>query len=186
MNALTAVLVVIGLAAIAVAVFMYMLRERTRRLRNRFGPEYDRVVQREGDARTAEEELLRRQKRIETFQIRELTHAETDRFLELWRVVQARFVDEPREAVAEADRLVGEVMKTRGYPITEFGQSAADISVDHPSVVQNYRAAHNLAARDAAGKATTEDLRQAMVHYRALFEDLLTMTKTHVREEVHR
>src|SRR5262249_53618914 len=103
---------------------------------------------------------------------------ESDRFTESWRAVQARFVDAPREAVAQADHLVREVMAARGYPTSDFEQRASDISVDHPHVVQNYRAAPDIAVRDAAGKATTEDLREAMVHYRALFEDL-------VANEVH-
>jgi hypothetical protein len=186
MNTLTIVLIVIAAAAVIAAVFMYIQKERTKRLRARFGPEYDRLVHGSGNQRTAEEELLRRQKRIEKFHIRELNQAEVERFSESWRTVQAQFVDAPRESVAQADRLVREVMTTRGYPMSNFEQSAADISVDHPRVVQNYRAAHELASRDAAGKATTEDLRQAMVHYRALFEDLLTTTHTHHLEEVKR
>jgi hypothetical protein len=185
MNLLTIVLIVIAAIAIVFGVVMYIQKQRTRRLRTQFGPEYDRLVH-GGNQRRAEEELLRRQKRIEKFHIRELNQAEIDRFANSWRAVQAHFVDAPKEAVADADRLVREVMTTRGYPMSNFEQSAADISVDHPRVVQNYRAAHEIAARDAAGKATTEDLRQAMVHYRALFEDLLTATHANVAEEVKR
>jgi FtsZ-interacting cell division protein ZipA len=186
MNTLTIILIVIAVAAVVVAAVMYVQRERTRHLRTRFGPEYDRLVQEGRNPRKAEEELLQRQKRVERFHIRELDRAESDRYSESWRAVQARFVDAPKEAVGQADRLVRDVMTTRGYPMGNFEQSAADISVDHPRVVQNYRAAHDLASRDAAGKATTEDLRQAMVHYRALFEDLLTTVHAHDAEEVRR
>jgi hypothetical protein len=179
MSTLTIVLIVIAVAAIFVAAAMYIQNKRAARLRKRFGPEYDRLVQGRGTRRRAEDELLRREKRIETLHIRELNQAETDRFTESWRAVQTQFVDAPREAVAQADHLVRDVMVARGYPTTDFDQRAADISVDHPHVVQNYRAAHDIAVRDAAGKATTEDLRQAMVHYRALFEDLVA-TEVHV------
>jgi hypothetical protein len=167
------ILVLIAVAAIAFAVVMYMQRERTRRLHNKFGSEYDRLVQDRGDRRKAEAELLDRQKRIEKFSLRELSPGEVDRFTTSWRNIQAEFVDAPREAVAHADRLVQEVMTTRGYPMSNFEQRAADISVDHPRVVDNYRSAHAIAERDSRGQANTEDLRQAMVHYRALFEDLL-------------
>jgi len=186
MNPLTIILIVIAVAAVVVAALMYFQKERTRRLRTQFGPEYNRLVRGGVNPRKAEEELLKREKRVGSFHIRELDQAESDRFSESWRAVQARFVDAPKEAVAQADQLVREVMTTRGYPMGNFEQSAADISVDHPRVVQNYRAAHDIASRDAAGRATTEDLRQAMVHYRALFEDLLTTVQVHVEEEVKR
>lgn len=174
MNAVTLILIIVAVAAIAFGVFMYIQKERTRRLRGQFGPEYDRLLDDKGSQRKVEDELLKRQKRIEKLHIRDLTQAESDRFSGAWRSVQAKFVDAPNAAVAEADRLVRDVMTARGYPMSDFEQRAADISVDHPNVVQNYRAARDIAARDAGGKATTEDLRQAMVHYRALFEDLLS------------
>ena len=186
MSTLTIILVVIAVIAVAFGVVMFIQKERTKRLRGQFGPEYDRLVHDRGNPRKAEEELIKRQKRLEKLHIRELNRAEIDRFTDAWRSVQAQFVDNPRQAVAEADRLVRDVMTARGYPMSDFEQRAADVSVDHPRVVENYRAAHNIAARDAAGKANTEDLRQAMVHYRALFEDLLSTTTVQQAEEVKR
>jgi hypothetical protein len=173
MNAVTIILIVITIAAIAFGFVMYYQRERTRRLRVRFGPEYDRMVEGRGDKRRAEEELREREKRVETFHIRDLTQAETDRFSDLWRSAQARFVDSPVQTVAETDRLIHDVMASRGYPMSDFEQCAADISVDHPVVVENYRAAHQVALRNGNGQVSTEDLRQAMVHYRALFDELI-------------
>ncbi len=186
MSTITIVVIVIVVVAIAVAAFVFFQKERTKRLKTQFGPEYDRLVDSRGNQRKAEEELVDRQKRVEKLHIRELNRAEVERFSESWRSVQARFVDTPREAVAEADRLVREVMTTRGYSMGDFEQRAADISVDHPRVVENYRAAHDIAARDAAAKANTEDLRQAMVHYRALFDDLLNTTHADRTQEVKR
>jgi hypothetical protein len=171
--------------AVAFAAFVIIQKERSKKLKSRFGPEYDRLVRDSGSERRAEAELAKREKRIEKLHLRELNRGEIDRYTGSWRTVQTKFVDAPREAVAEADRLVRDVMATRGYPMTDFEQRAADISVDHPHVVRNYRAAHDIAARDAAGRATTEDLRQAMVHYRALFEDLLGESATHHTAEHH-
>jgi hypothetical protein len=178
MSSLEVILIIVAVAAIAFAIFMYMQKERSKRLQGKFGPEYDRLVQDRGNARKAEEELLHRQKRVEKLHIRVLNQGEIERYSASWRAIQAHFVDTPREAVVEADRLVHEVMTTRGYPMSTFEQSAADISVSHPRVVENYRDAHAIAQRDAAGRADTEDLRQAMVHYRALFEDLLSTVQT--------
>lgn len=185
MNPLTVTVIVIAALVIVAAAIIYIRKKRTRRLRNQFGPEYDRLVKTQGNPQRAEEELLGREKRIRKFNIRDLNSHEVERFSAAWRDVQAQFVDAPKQAVAQADRLIHDVMNTRGYPMSDFERSAADISLDHPRVVQNYRAAHDLAERDAAGKATTEDLRQAMVHYRALFEDLLG-THNRVPEEVKR
>jgi hypothetical protein len=173
MSTLTLILIAVAVLAVAFGVIMFMQKRRTERLKGKFGPEYERLAFEQG-GRKAEKELVDRQKRIERFHIRELNRAEIDRFSESWRTVQSRFVDAPREAVAEADRLIREVMSAEGYPMGDFDQRAADISVEHPRVVENYRAARDIAVRDASGKANTEDLRQAMVHYRALFEDLLT------------
>jgi hypothetical protein len=164
--------VIAGLAIIAAA-WMYMQKKRTEQLRSRFGPEYERVVQTGGDRRKAEAMLQERQKRIEKLDIRPLTNEDRQRFHQAWTREQARFVDDPQGAVAEADRLIGEVMRARGYPVGDFDQRAADISVDHPMVVENYRIAHEIALNDRRGKASTEDLRKALVHYRALFEELL-------------
>ncbi|HEX9441995.1 MAG TPA: hypothetical protein VF909_20065 [Roseiflexaceae bacterium] len=159
--------------AIGVVAWMWMQRRRTEELREKFGPEYERAVNELGDQRQAEAELAARQKRVMGFDIQPLAPAERERFIEAWRSTQARFVDEPAAAIAEADRLVAQAMQARGYPVGDFEQRAADISVDHPNVVENYRAARAIALRNERGEANTEDLRQAMVHYRALFEDLL-------------
>lgn len=180
------ILIIIAVAAVAAAIFMYMQWERTKRLRGRFGPEYDRVVHDSGSAQKAENELLDRQRRIEKLHIRDLNQGEIERFSNSWRTVQADFVDSPREAVAQADRLIRDVMSTRGYPMSDFEQQAADISVDHPHVVEHYRTAHAIAERDAAGSASTEDLRQAMVHYRALFEELLSTPHERQIQEVRK
>jgi hypothetical protein len=145
---------------------------RTQRLQQQFGAEYERSVRQDGRAQ-AESELAERQKRVEDFNLRPLLASEAQRFVSLWTDTQARFVDDPGGAVSDADRLVGDVMQERGYPVGDFEQRAADVSVDHPQLVSNYRAAHNIADRHSHGQASTEDLRQAMVHYRALFTDLL-------------
>jgi hypothetical protein len=173
---------VIALLAIAAAVWMYSQKKRTERLRSRFGPEYQRLVETGGDRRRAELELEQRQKRVDKLDIQPLSVEDRRRFQQAWTRDQARFVDDPKGAVAEADRLIGEAMKTRGYPVGDFAQRAADISVDHPIVVENYRIAHEIAVRDKRGEAGTEDLRKAMVHYRALFEDLLDARAAAARE----
>jgi hypothetical protein len=183
MSTVTVVLLIVAVAAVAFGLFMYTQKERTKRLRAKFGPEYDRVVDSYGNRSKAEEDLVHRQKRVEKLHLRDLTAADADRFADAWRAEQARFVDSPRDAIANADRLVIELMKTHGYPMGDFEQRAADISVDHPVVLENYRAAHAIALHDSQGGASTEDLRQAMVHYRALFEELLDRR---VREEVRR
>jgi hypothetical protein len=163
------------IAAIVVAAGLWFVMEtrRRRRLRARFGPEYERTVHDVGNVRRAEATLEARARRVERLQIRALSAADSARFAETWRELQTRFVDAPQEAVTEADRLIGEVMTARGYPLGDFDQRSADISVDHPQVVAHYRAARDIARRQGSGEATTEDLRQALVHYRALFEDLL-------------
>jgi hypothetical protein len=161
-----------------------MNRMRSQRLRQRFGPEYDRTIREEGNLRKAEAALEARARRVAKLHIRPLSAADADRFDSAWRGIQVRFVDDPRGAVTEADRLVGELMAARGYPVGEFEQRVADISVDHPDVVVNYRAAREIAVLHSEGKANTEDLRQAMVHYRALFRDLLE-TETAKRSDVH-
>jgi len=170
---------------IVVAVVGWILwsRKRTAQLRERFGPEYDRTVQQTGAVRKAEAALHAREKRVERLQIRPLTSDEVERFSSSWERVQARFVDDPHAAITEADKLVGEVMAARGYPVGEFDQRVEDISVDHPDVVMNYRAARDIAAQHDRGQASTEDLRQAMVHYRALFRDLLERADAAERAE---
>jgi hypothetical protein len=168
-----AIVIVVAVAVVAVVAFLFSRKRRSERLREHFGPEYDRVLRQEGDARKAEGVLEFREKRRQQFTIRPLAATDRSMFAARWTQVQAQFVDDPGGAVAVADALVTEVLQLRGYPISEFEQRAADISVDYPLVVQNYRAAHAIAMRHGAGQVTTEDLRQAMVHYRALFQELL-------------
>ena len=171
--AFLAVFVIIG-AAVAAGLWLRARQQRrSSRLQEGFGPEYDRAVQEFGNTARAERELAARQRRVQKLDVRLLTPQERDRFGAAWAAVQHRFVDDPRGAVTEAHQLVKSLMSTRGYPIDDFEQRVADLSVDHSSVVQHYRAARILARTNEAGNATTEDLRQAMVHYRILFADLL-------------
>jgi len=160
-----------------IAVLLFVRKRRSERLRNRFGAEYDRAVKEEGNQRHAEAQLEKRAERVESFHVRPLAAPDRARFVDAWRGIQARFVDDPAGTVVQADQLLGDVMSTRGYPVTDFEQRAADISVDHPVVLENYRAGHEIALRQAEGKANTEDLRQAMIHYRALFEELAGVPK---------
>lgn len=159
--------------AIIAAVIIGSQRARSARLQKRFGPEYDRTVRATGDRSAAEQELAQREARVRKFHIEELPAGARERYTEEWRTVQSRFVDEPKSALGEADRLVTNVMRDRGYPIEDFDQRVADISPDHPVVVDNYRTAHDIAARSETGEVSTEDLRVAMTHYHALFDDLL-------------
>lgn len=171
------VAIAIGVAVVALALLAIWLMQRNRsaRLRQRFGPEYERSLHQHGSAAAAERELADRERRVAKLDIRPLSKDASARFAELWMLTQKRFVDAPGQAVIEADQLVGEVMRTRGYPMTDFEQRAADISVDHPRVVSNYRAARAIVDRHTRGESTTEDLRQALVHYRELFADLLDL-----------
>ena len=177
MDTTTTVLVVVAILAVLVIGAMLLTRQRKeqehKELQTKFGPEYQRTVETYGDPKKAEAELKNRAKRVEKLQIRPLTSEETQRFSQSWQAAQARFVDAPAQAIGEAAALVKEVMTARGYPMGDFEQRAADISVNHPEVVSNYRAARDIELRNRQGKATTEDMRQAMVHYRALFNDLL-------------
>ena len=181
----TAIWVLIALVLIGAIAFITLSRMRSQRLRERFGSEYERTVRTEGTVRKAEAALEARARRVQALHIRPLSPADSTRFDTAWRAVQARFVDDPRGAVTEADRLVGELMSTRGYPVGEFEQRVADISVDHPDVVMNYRAAREIALQHSQGKASTEDLRQAMVHYRALFRELLETAEETVKDVAH-
>jgi len=163
------VVVVAGIAA-----FLWRRKRRTERLRTQFGgAEYARAVEEGGNRRHAEAGLEERTQRVEAFHVRPLSAGDRARFVESWHGVQARFVDGPAGAVTEADQLLGDVMSARGYPVSAFEQRAADISVDHPLVLENYRTAHEIALRQVRGQANTEELRQAMVHYRTLFEELV-------------
>lgn len=183
MTTVTWVILVIAIIAVAVAVFMAWKVQRTKKLRSRFGPEYDRLVQERGSTLRAEKELDYRARRVEKFHIHALSDEQRDRFAADWQKAQQRFVDDPRGAVSEADELVHQCMKARGYPIGgDFEERVADISVDHPQVVEHYRAAHAIAVRDSQGQASTEELRVAMKHYRALFEDLLERSISEYQE----
>jgi hypothetical protein len=175
-NEIIAIVAVVALIVIAIIVWE-VNRHRTRRLRAQFGPEYDRTVAEVGRRSKAEAHLAERSERVHKLDIRALSPDERTRFVDEWGRVQAHFVDAPAGAVAEADQLLGDVMATCGYPVGNFQQRAADISVDHPVVTQNYRTAHEIALRQASGQATTEELRRAMIHYRALFDELVGMPR---------
>ncbi|MGO9254750.1 MAG: hypothetical protein ACLQU1_00380 [Bryobacteraceae bacterium] len=168
--AIAAVVVLIA----GIAVFFSLRKRRTERLRTKFGAaEYARAVEKGGNVRQAEAGLEQRAQRVEAFHIRPLGAGDRARFVESWRGVQSRFVDGPAGAVTAADQLLGDVMSARGYPVSDFEQRAADMSVDHPEVLENYRTAHEIALKQTKGQASTEELRQAMVHYRTLFEELV-------------
>jgi len=167
------IVAVIVVAALLVGAILWSRSRRSEHLRDRFGPEYDRAVEAKGDRSKAEAELAEREKRVEKLDIRPLEPDERREFIRRWSDVQARFVDDPPRAVAFADALLGDVMKARGYPVSDFDQRAGDISVDHPVVVEHYHKAHDIAVRHERGEASTEDLRQAMIHYRALFDNLV-------------
>jgi len=167
------ILVIAVLVIIGIAVMTLRSRERER-LQKHFGSEYEHQVEAAGGSKArAEAELLKREKRVHKLEIKPLPPRERDRFAEEWQQVQARFVDDPERSIALADALVAEVMSARGYPVQDFEQRAADISVEHPKVVENYRAAHDIAIRHSKGKAGTEDLRAALLGYRSLFDELL-------------
>jgi hypothetical protein len=173
MSTANIIVLMVAILAIALAAWVIFHKEKTRKLRDQFGPEYDRIVDQEKNPHRAEALLQERQERVEKYHIRKLTEEERDLFAGKWRAAQEHFVDSPREAVAQADVLVAEAMHTRGYPMSDFDRRAADLSVDHPMVVENYRIAHDIAQRDAQGSVSTEDLRKAMQYYRILFEYLL-------------
>lgn len=168
------VLVAVVVVLLAIIGVLVARQQRSRKLKADFGPEYDRVIAERGDQRSAENELASRRKRVIEFEIQPLAPADRERYVERWGATQRKFVDEPEAAVREAHLLVQQVMHDRGYPVDEdFKQRAADLSLDHPDVVENYRAAHSISLRAEQGQADTEQLRQAMVHFRALFDDLL-------------
>jgi len=167
------ILILVAAIVIGAVVWYFARRQRSDRLRERFGPEYDRTVDKMRSQDRAEAELSRREKRLRNYTIVALPATEQARYREEWLATQARFVDRPESAVADAHRLVQEVMRRCGYPLADFEQSAADLSVDHPHVVENYRAANRIAQRGQGSAVSTEELREALVHYRALFEDLL-------------
>lgn len=179
-------IVVVAVVVLAIVVLAWLyVRKRSRTsagLKQKFGTEYNRAVLAHGSERKAEAKLEDREKRVEKLKIRDLDSTEHEHFSKQWQSVQSRFVDFPKGAVTEADELVSSVMRARGYPVSDFDQRAADISVDHPRVVENYRSAHEVALR--IEKATTEDLRTAMIHYRSLFDGLVQVPTIVDRKEV--
>ena len=172
-NSIVLAAIVVGLVVVALVISALTRGRRHKDLKERFGPEYDRTVAEVGRRGKAEKELEQRTRRVEKLSLHPLPAADRERYQQLWRTAQAHFVDSPLTAVTEADQLVAEVMRARGYPVADFEQRAADLSVDHPVLVDNYRRGHALAVTAQHGKGGTEELRQAMVHYRALFEVLL-------------
>lgn len=164
---------VVVLALVAVAAWFFYQKKQSHRLQQNFGPEYRRTVDELGSQSKAESELKARERRVEHLSIIRLAPPEAAKFSQAWKELQLRFVDNPKGVVVQADQLVRELMSKRGYPMGDFERAAADISVDHPGVVANYRAAQAIALRDQRGEADTEELRKAVVHYRALFDDLL-------------
>ena len=168
-----AVVLLVALAVAAWLVYRESRRKQSQRLQQRFGTEYSRVVTERGDRTKAEAELIAREKRVQRLQLVALSPQDAARFSDAWGQLQIRFVDNPRGVVVEADRLVRDLMVKRGYPMADFERRAADISVDHPAVVEAYRSARAIAVRDQRGEASTEELRKAVVHYRTLFDELL-------------
>ena len=167
------IVALVVIIAVVVAILVRERRKKTERLRARFGSEYERTVLERGSERNAQAALAAREERVESLKIHDLAPAERERFLNEWQLVQSRFVDHPRGSVIEADELVASLMHARGYPVVDFEQRAADISVNHPRVVENYRSAHAIAQRPSSTEITTEDMRTAMLQYRALFDELL-------------
>ena len=174
--------VALGLVAIGAWFYRKQSQKQSHKLQERFGPEYDRTVNELGSRTKGESELKAREKRVEQLEILPLAPSEAARFTEAWRALQSRFVDNPKGVVVEAEQLVRELMEKRGYPMGDFERRAGDISVDHPDVVANYRSAQAIALRDQQGTADTEELRKAVVHYRALFDELLEVREP--RQEI--
>lgn len=189
MDSNTILLLVLMFAVVVLGAIILMQRRRSTRLKEQFGPEYQRTVEEKGgDQRRAEAELSERKKRVRSFDIHPLIPEQRDHFAAQWKSAQLRFVDDPSAAIKDADLLVMHAMEACGYPVGDFEQRAADISVNHPQVVDNYREAHKIAQLNDEGKASTEDLRLAMVRYRALFDDLLAVPEpahSNTMEAVH-
>lgn len=165
------VLIVIAIL-VGVVIALIVRAQRSKRLESRFGPEYRRAIEETGSKTQAEAKLEKLEKRVEGFKILPLLPEERANFKAKWQTIQARFVDDPKGALTEADRLIQKIMTVRGYPVSDFEQRAADISVNYPEIVNDYRAGHAISVRHAQGQASTEDMRQAMIHYRALFAEL--------------
>ncbi|WP_307817870.1 hypothetical protein [Nocardia acididurans] len=170
---ITAIIAVVVIALLIVAALALRPRMRSRKLRDRFGPEYDRTVQNAQNRRAAEEELAEREKRHQQLQLRDLSEDERQRYTAQWTQVQEQFIDDPARALDAADRLLVNVMADRGYPTESYRQQVADLSVEHARPLEQYRTAHDIAGRAGRGEASTEDMRSAIVHYRTLFVDLL-------------
>lgn len=186
MDKTTIIIVAAVVVVLIVAGIFLMRRRRSEQLQSRFGPEYDRALKETGDKAKAETELQKREKRVEKLSIRPLDPAQRERFAAEWQRVQAEFVDNPENSIRDADVLLQEVMRTRGYPVENFDQVAADVSVDHPTVVQHFRTAHDIARRHREGEGNTEDLRNAMINYRALFDELVAGPPATDRETTDR
>jgi hypothetical protein len=167
--AVVVILVVMG----AILAPRFASRKRSERLHDQFGPEYDRAVETAGNEKQAQIELTGRQKHVDSLKIRPLSASERERYLADWTAVQAQFVDQPGEATVKADHLITEVMQLRNYPLSDFEERAADISVNYPDLVSNYRSARAIAIKNEQHKADTEELRKAMIYYRSLFKELL-------------
>jgi hypothetical protein len=172
-TSMTITLVLVFVIVAALLVLVVARRRRSERLHDQLGPEYDRTVKAMGGEKKAQAELEERRKHVEALDIRPLSASERERYLADWTAVQSKFVDEPGQAIVDADRLIMQVMQTRAYPVSDFEQRAADISVNYPALVSNYRAAREIAVKNEQHQADTEELRKAMIHYRSLFEELL-------------
>jgi hypothetical protein len=173
MSTVGIIIVVVAIVIAAALAFYGWRTQRSKQLRTRFGPEYEHAVHEYGSREKAEQSLASRQKRMEKIPIQPLSPAERDQFSAQWTRVQAKFVDDPTGSIHEADSLVCDAMRARGYPMTDFDRRAEDLSVDHPMVVKNYRAAHDIALMSEKKEASTEDLRRGLVYYRDLFDELL-------------
>jgi hypothetical protein len=173
MSTTASILIAAAVILVAAAAWWVYRQQRAKQLKRQFGPEYTHAVQQYGSEFRAQDALSARTRRMEKIHVRLLSREDHDRFQERWETVQRHFVDDPAASIQQADLLVNELMRARGYPMADFEHRAEDISVGHPEVVQNYRLAHAIAQRHERGRANTEDLRQGLVHYRALFGELL-------------
>jgi hypothetical protein len=179
---IAAVVVLVIVSALLGLVFSR--RRHSQQLHEKFGPEYDHTVQTLGNEKKAQTELDERQKHVKALEIRSLSAIERERYLADWTAVQSKFVDEPGQAIVDADHLIMEVMQIRAYPVSDFDQRAADISVNYPTLVTNYRAARQIAIKNEQHQADTEELRQALIYYRSLFEELLELEPAKIKEQV--
>ena len=185
MSTLTITIIVVAFVVIVGVILglIFARSNRSKQLQEKFGPEYDRAVETMGGEKKAQTELNERQKHVKTLDIRPLSDSERERYLAEWTAVQSKFVDEPGQAIKDADRLIVEVMQLRGYPVSDFDQRAADISVKYPKLVSNYRGAREIAIKNNENKANTEELRQALIYYRSLFDELLKIEPAVVEEK---